>query len=84
MVFGPLATLLAAWLTSRARQVLAPQPPVILNALIVGAVLAYTDTQGGAAFWPIFRSTPRRSARGGGRVLRPRASASERIGAFRF
>jgi hypothetical protein len=27
------------------------------NALIVGAVLAYTDTQGGAAFWPIFGST---------------------------
>ncbi|HPE15363.1 MAG TPA: QueT transporter family protein [Oscillospiraceae bacterium] len=55
MVFGPLATLLAAWLTSRApSRWLAPLPPVIVNALVVGAVLAYTDTQGGAAFLPIF------------------------------
>lgn len=55
MIFGPLATLLAAWFTSRApSRWLAPLPPVIVNALVVGAVLAYTDTQGGAAFLPIF------------------------------
>ena len=37
MVLGSLTTLMAAWLTSRARVAwLAPLPPVILNALVVG------------------------------------------------
>lgn len=43
VVFGSLATLLAALLTRRCpRKWLAGLPPVLLNALIVGAVLAYS------------------------------------------
>ncbi|MDI6822973.1 MAG: QueT transporter family protein [Bacillota bacterium] len=38
MVLGSLTTLVAAWLTSRAGAVwLAPLPPVVLNALVVGS-----------------------------------------------
>ncbi|MEW6397709.1 MAG: QueT transporter family protein [Bacillota bacterium] len=37
MVLGSLTTLAAAWLTSRVRPaLLAPLPPVVLNALVVG------------------------------------------------
>jgi uncharacterized membrane protein len=44
IVFGALATLLAARLTRRLRKrpVVAAIPPVAVNALVVGAVLAYT------------------------------------------
>lgn len=43
VVFGTLATLIAALLTARCRKVwLAAVPPVLVNALIVGPVLAYT------------------------------------------
>ena len=52
VVFGSLATLIAAVLTSRVKSVwLAPLPPVICNALIVGAVIAYSEVGAGAGFW---------------------------------
>lgn len=44
VVFGSLATLLAAWLTSRCKsRWLAPLPPVLVNAVVIGGVLAYTS-----------------------------------------
>ncbi len=53
VVFGTLASLLAALATARIRKrSLAPLPPVLLNALIVGAVLAYTSAPD--AFWPSY------------------------------
>lgn len=54
VVFGSLATLIAGLLTARCKnRWLAPLPPVLANALIVGAVLAATSVEG-AAFWPTF------------------------------
>ena len=45
VVFGTLATLLAALLTARCKKVWAAAiPPVVLNALIIGPVLAYSLT----------------------------------------
>ena len=40
--------------TSAAIKALACFPPVIVNALIIGAVIAWTTAGGGAAFWPAF------------------------------
>jgi uncharacterized membrane protein len=55
IVVGSLTTLLAALLTARCRSpYLAPLPPVALNALFVGAMLAWEQTGGTAAFWPAF------------------------------
>lgn len=62
IIFGSLATLLAAVCTmmigktrpdSVASKVLACLPPVIVNAIVVGAVVTFgmTQTPGGAAFW---------------------------------
>lgn len=43
IVFGSLATLLAGYLTSRIKNKwFAPLPPVVINAVVVGLVLAYT------------------------------------------
>lgn len=44
IVFGSLATLIAAVLTRclRKKTFLAPLPPVLINALIIGAVLSFT------------------------------------------
>ena len=54
VVFGSLATLLAGLLTARCKsRWLAPLPPVLVNAVIVGAVLAYTSAPG-PGFWPAF------------------------------
>ena len=54
-VFGTLATLLAALWTSRIKhRWLAPLPPVVCNAVIVGAEVAYFSTLDGAAFWPAY------------------------------
>lgn len=51
IVFGSLATLLAAVLTMKApNKWLAPLPPVICNAAIVGAVIAFQQTGFTAAF----------------------------------
>lgn len=54
-VFGTLATLLAALWTSRLKnRYLAPVPPVVCNAVIVGAEIAWFSVQDGAAFWLAF------------------------------
>ncbi len=55
-VFGTLATALACWLTARMpNRWLAPLPPVLCNAVIVGAEIAFSTVGGfGAAFWPAF------------------------------
>ena len=49
-IFGTLATLAAAWLSSRAKKPwLVPLPPVALNAFIVAGVLAFTSQM---PYWP--------------------------------
>lgn len=50
VIFGTLATLAAAWLSSRAKKPwLVPLPPVALNAFIVAGVLAFTSQM---PYWP--------------------------------
>ncbi len=50
LIFGTLATLIAAILTSKMKnRWLAPLPPVVVNAIIIGAMLAWVLTPG--AFW---------------------------------
>ena len=54
-IFGTLATLLAALWTRRMPNVyLAALPPVVCNALIVGAEIAWFTVQDGGAFWPAY------------------------------
>ena len=54
-VFGTLATFLAALLTRRMpNKWLAAIPPVLCNAVIVGAEVAYFSVLDGAAFGPAF------------------------------
>ena len=54
-IFGTLATLLAAiWTSKLKKRCLAPLPPVVCNAVIVGAEMAYFSTLEGAAFWPAY------------------------------
>ena len=58
IVFGSFATLIAAFTTYSLRKIsfgkfLAPLPPVIINALVVGAVIAYT-MNGDLFNWSIF------------------------------
>ena len=51
LIFGSLATLIAGLLTARCKSKwLAPLPPVICNGLIVGALLAWSETGFTAAF----------------------------------
>jgi uncharacterized membrane protein len=53
VVFGSLATLLAGLLTAKAGKIwLAPMPPVVVNGLVVGAMLAWATAPG--AFWVNF------------------------------
>jgi uncharacterized membrane protein len=53
--FGTAATLLAALWTSKVHHKwLAPVPPILCNAVIVGAEIAYFETLDGAAFWPAY------------------------------
>lgn len=53
VVFGSLATMSAGLLTARIKnRWLAPLPPVLVNAVVVGGVLAYTLAPD--AFWPSF------------------------------
>ena len=55
MVVGSLATLLAAlWTAKCRRKWLAPLPPVVCNAVLVGAVLAWQQSGSAAAFAPAF------------------------------
>ena len=54
-VFGTLATFLATLLTRRMpNKWLAAVPPVLCNAIIVGAEIAYFSVLDGAAFGPAF------------------------------
>lgn len=53
-IFGTLATLLAAlWTSKMENRWLAPLPPVICNAVIVGAEIAWFFPEG-MAFWPAY------------------------------
>ena len=55
LIFGSLATLLAGLLTARCKnRWLAPLPPVLCNGLIVGALLAWSETGFTAAFPGLF------------------------------
>ena len=55
LVFGTAATLLACWLTRRMpNRWLASLPPVVCNAVIVGAECAWYQTGFGPAFWPAY------------------------------
>ena len=54
-VVGTLATLLAAlWTGKMPNRWLAALPPVLCNAAIVGAEIAWFEVQDGNAFWPAF------------------------------
>ena len=55
VVFGSIATLLACLWTSRmTSRWLAPLPPVLCNAVIVGAEIAWAETGITPAFWTAF------------------------------
>ena len=55
IIIGSLATLIAAWLTSRCRsRYLAPLPPVIVNMMLVGGLLAFEQTGFTRAFMAAF------------------------------
>ena len=55
LVIGSFATLLAALWTSRCRRrAIAPLPPVVCNAALVGAMLAWYETDFSAGFAPAF------------------------------
>lgn len=55
MVFGTFATLLACLLTARMpNRWLAPLPPVLCNALIVGFEIAWSSVGFTPGFWPVF------------------------------
>lgn len=55
MVIGSAATLLAALLTARCRtNVGAAIPPILCNALIIGAMLAWQEAGGSSAFGALF------------------------------
>jgi uncharacterized membrane protein len=54
-IFGTLATLLAAlWSRRMPNLYLAALPPVVCNAAIVGAEIAWFTVQEGGAFWPAY------------------------------
>lgn len=54
-IFGTLATLLAALWTRRMPNLwLAALPPVLCNAAIVGAEIAWFTVRDGGAFWPAY------------------------------
>lgn len=61
MVVGTSATLLAALATRKLRNVrwrklaiLPSLPPVVFNALIIGALITYFETSFSGFFWPVF------------------------------
>ena len=55
LVVGSLATLIAAFWTGKCRRrYLAPLPPVLCNAALVGAMLAWYETDFSAGFAPAF------------------------------
>ena len=55
VVAGSAATLIAClWTQSLRNRWLAPLPPVVCNAVIVGALLGYVGAQEGGVFWTLF------------------------------
>lgn len=82
IVVGSCATFLAALLTARCKKKwLAPLPPVVLNMLLVGAMLAYEEAGASAAFGSVFLfNAATRRHRGGHRLLRAGHAASVRVG----
>lgn len=55
LIFGSLATLLAAlWTRRMPNRWLAPLPPVVCNAVIVGAMLTWYEVGFGPGFWSLF------------------------------
>lgn len=47
VIFGSLATLIAAYLTYRmSNKWLAPLPPVVINAVVIGAVITFSMAEG--------------------------------------
>ena len=56
IVFGSLATLLAAYLTSKCKKIwLAPLPPILINAIVIGALITIVYAPGaGLAAFPLF------------------------------
>ena len=55
MVVGSLATLLAAlWTAKCRRKWMAPVPPVLCNAILVGAVIAWQQSGSAETFLPLF------------------------------
>ena len=55
LIFGSLATLLAALWTRRMRnRWLAPLPPVLCNAVMIGAMIAWYEVGFTEAFWGMF------------------------------
>ena len=55
ILFGSLATLLAAlWTSKMPNRYLAPLPPVLCNGVIVGAMITWYEVGFGPAFWPLF------------------------------
>ena len=55
IVCGSAATLLAApWTQRMPNRWLAPLPPVVCNAIIVGAVIAFAEGGTGGAFWTAY------------------------------
>lgn len=55
IIFGSLATLLAAlWTRQMPNKWLAPLPPVICNAVIIGAMIAWYEVGFTNAFWGMF------------------------------
>lgn len=55
LIFGSLATLLSAlWTRRMPNRWLAPLPPVLCNAVIVGAMLTWYEVGFGAGFWSLF------------------------------
>ena len=55
LICGSFATLLAALVTAKMKKAaLAPLPPVLLNAVVVGGMLTWYERGFSAGFWPIF------------------------------
>ncbi len=55
LVIGSLATLVAAiWTNKCGKRALAPMPPVVANAVLVGAMIAWYEAGFGAGFLPAF------------------------------
>lgn len=55
ILFGSLATLLAAWWTRHMpNRWLAPFPPVLCNGVIIGGILAWYEVGFGPGFWAMW------------------------------